>query len=428
VIATVFPSSIAGSLQAPPSKSCMQRACAAALINNGTTIINNAGNSNDEQAAKNIVQKLGATVETIRKEVLITSSNHIFSSSFPGKYSIISVGESGLSLRMFAPLAALFKHEITFTGEGSILKRPVDFFENVLPQLKVEVQTNNGKIPLVLKGPLKPRNITVDGSLSSQFLTGLLMAYAKACTVPVSIRVNNLTSRPYIDLTLDILNHFGFKVENDRYERFNIYPVKNSANHSIKYTVEGDWSNIAFLLVSAAIAGKVTVKNADTNSSQGDKRIINALESCGAAIHVSKNEVAVTKNKLEAFDFDATHSPDLFPPLVALAAYCKGTSTIKGVNRLLHKESDRAKTLQSEFAKMKVDIKINDDLMLITGGKQVKGAKVSSHNDHRIAMACAVAALGAKGSTNIHEADAVKKSYPSFFEDIKKLKAAVQIS
>ena len=428
MIVTVSPSSVSGSLQAPPSKSCMQRACAAALINNGTTIIDNAGNSNDEQAAKNIVQKLGATVDTVRKEVIITSNDHIFSSTYPGKHSIISVGESGLSLRMFTPLAALFKHEIIFTGEGSILKRPVDFFENVLPQLGVEIQTTDGKIPLTLKGPLKPKNITVDGSLSSQFLTGLLMAYAKACTVPVSLKVNNLTSKPYIDLTLDILKHFGFKVENDHYEKFNVFPSKNVNNHSIKYTVEGDWSNIAFLLVAGAIAGEVTVKNADINSSQGDKRVINALEACGAKLKIGKKEITVTKNKLESFDFDATHSPDLFPPLVALAAYCKGTTTIKGVNRLLHKESNRASTLQSEFRKLKVDIEINGDLMLIKGGNQIKGAKVSSHNDHRIAMSCAVAALGAKGNTIIHGADAVNKSYPSFFNDIKTLKASVQIS
>ena len=202
----------------------MQRACAAALINDGTTIIDNAGNSNDEQAAKKIVEKLGASVDTVGEKVIITSSKDIFSSTVPGKHSIISCGESGLSLRMFAPLAALFKYEITFTGEGSILKRPVDFFEDIFPELGVEVRTNNGKIPLILKGPLHPENVTVDGSLSSQFLTGLLMAYAKACTVPVSINVKNLSSKPYIDLTVDILNHFGFHVENDHYERFNIYP------------------------------------------------------------------------------------------------------------------------------------------------------------------------------------------------------------
>ncbi len=181
MIVKVSPSLVSGKIQAPPSKSCMQRACAAALINNGTTIIGNAGNSNDEQAAKNIVQKLGATVDSVGKEVVITSNDHIFTSTFPGKHSIISCGESGLSLRMFVPIAALFNYEITFTGEGSILKRPVDFFDAMLPKLGVDMQSNNGKIPLQLKGPLIPKNITVDGSLSSQFLTGLLMAYAKAC-------------------------------------------------------------------------------------------------------------------------------------------------------------------------------------------------------------------------------------------------------
>ena len=428
MIATISPSVISGSIQAPPSKSCMQRACAAALINKGTTIIDNGGNSNDEQAAKNIVQKLGATVESVRKQVVITSNDYIFNSDYPGKHSIISVGESGLSLRMFAPLAALFKQEITLTGEGSILTRPVDFFEKVFPQLGVEVHTNNGKIPLQLHGPLKPKNITVDGSLSSQFLTGLLMAFAKSCKTPVSITVNNLTSKPYIDLTLDILKHFGFKVENHHYERFDIFPRKIYSDHSVKYTVEGDWSNIAFLLVSGAIAGEVIVKDAVMNSSQGDKGVINALESCGAGLRITKNEIKVMQKDLTAFNFDATDSPDLFPPLVALAAYCKGTTTIKGVNRLLFKESNRAKTLQSEFEKMKVGITINGDLMLIKGSKNVKGAKVSSHNDHRIAMACAVAALKAKGNTVIYHAEAVNKSYPSFFNDIKKLKAAVQVS
>ena len=406
----------------------MQRACAAALINDGTTLIDNAGNSNDEQAALKIVQELGAIVETLPGEIIITSSDHIFTAAVPGKHSTISCGESGLSLRMFVPLAALFTYTIRFTGEGSILKRPVGFFEHILPEVGVEVRTNNGNLPLVLKGPLHPRNVTVDGSLSSQFLTGLLMAFAKACTVPVSIYVKNLSSKPYIDLTVGILHHFGFHVENDHYERFNIYPRTRVDRRSIKYTVEGDWSNVAFLLVAGAISGQVNVDSVDFNSCQGDKKIIDALERCGALVSIHQKEVSVKKNTLSAFNFDATHSPDLFPPLVALAAYCEGASTIKGVNRLVHKESNRAITLKTEFAKMNVGIEINDDMMIINGAKQVKGAKVTSHNDHRIAMACAVAGLGAEGNTTIHEADAVKKSYPSFFKDLEMLKASLQIS
>ncbi|MGH2647513.1 MAG: 3-phosphoshikimate 1-carboxyvinyltransferase, partial [Ginsengibacter sp.] len=242
------------------------------------------------------------------------------------------------------------------------------------------------------------------------------------------IKVKNLASKPYIDLTLDILNHFGFKVENENYENFTILPYDPVSNHSIKYTVEGDWSNVAFLLVSGAIAGEITVKEADINSPQGDKKIIEALESCGASVHINQKEITVKKKNLDAFNFDATHSPDLFPPLVALASYCKGSTTIKGVNRLLHKESNRAKTLKTEFGKMNIDIELNGDTMTIKGGKQLKGAKVTSHNDHRIAMACAVAALGAKGKTIIQDAEAVKKSYPSFYQDLKMLKASLQIS
>ncbi len=422
MIVTVSPSSAKGKLQAPPSKSCMQRACAAALITHGTTIIDHAGSSNDERAAMNIVQNLGASVEIIKGEVVIHSGPHLFKSSFPGRSKIISCGESGLSLRMFAPLAALFDYDITFIGEGSILKRPVDFFDSIFPQLGVEIQSNEGKVPIKIRGPLVPKNITVDGSLSSQFLTGLLMAFARAARKPVKIKVKNLTSRPYIDLTLDVLNHFGFRVTHQDYEEFTLLPQDPQPAITIKYTVEGDWSNIAFLLVAGAISGSVAVKGAFLNSSQGDKKILEALEASGAAIKVGKDEITVSQGNLRSFYFDATNSPDLFPPLVALAAYCQGTTTIKGVKRLLHKESDRAMTLQEEFGKMHVDIHLDNDLMQIKGGHQVHGAKVTSHNDHRIAMACAVAALKAKGNTTIREAEAVNKSYPAFFEDLTKLK------
>ncbi len=422
---TISPSSISGKIKVPPSKSSMQRACAAALITPGTTVIDNFGNSNDEKAAINIITKLGATINTISNKMAITSNDYIFLSPFPGKNIIVNCGESGLSMRMFAPIAALFNYDITFTGEGSILKRPMNFFDEIFPLLDVEINSNGGKLPITLRGPLHPKNITVDGSMSSQFLTGLLFAFAKACKAPVSIRVKDLSSRPYIDLTISVLNSFGFKVDNQNYEIFTLHPREALQAHSIKYTVEGDWSNAAFLLVAGAISGEITLGGADLNSKQGDKNIMEALYDCGAEVKIHQKEITVKKNKLEAFDFDATHSPDLFPPLVVLAAYCKGTTTIKGVNRLLFKESNRALTLRDEFKRMNVDIELNGDIMTIKGGNEIKGAKVSSHNDHRIAMACSVAALAAKGNTTIHDADAVKKSYPDFFKDLKGLKVKV---
>jgi len=425
VIVTISPSSIFGKIKVPPSKSSMQRACAAALITPGTTIIDNFGKSNDENAAINIITKLGATVNIVSNKMAVTSADYIFHSQFPEKNVIVNCGESGLSMRMFAPIAALFDFDITFTGEGSILKRPMNFFDEVLPQLAVEVSSNAGKLPVTLRGPMHLKNITVDGSMSSQFLTGLLFAFAKACKAPVSIKVKALSSKPYIDLTLSVLNSFGFRVENKNYETFTLFPREALPPHSVKYTVEGDWSNAAFLLVAGAIAGELTLTDIDLNSTQGDKTVIEALYNCGADVKINKNIITVKKDKLKAFDFDATHSPDLFPPLVALAAFCKGTSTIKGVNRLLFKESNRALTLKNEFKKMNVDIELDGDLMHIKGSKEVKGAKVSSQNDHRIAMATGIAALCAKGNTIIHGADAVNKSYPDFYKDLRLINAKI---
>jgi 3-phosphoshikimate 1-carboxyvinyltransferase len=419
---TITPSPVSGNLKAPPSKSSMQRACAAALITPGTTVVDNFGNSNDEKAALDIVAKLGATINKVNNELAITSNDFIFRSQFPEKNVILNVGESGLSMRMFAPIAGLFNYDIIFIGEGSILKRPMNFFDEILPLLDVEVHSNEGKLPVTLRGPLHPKNITVDGSLSSQFLTGLLFAFAKSCTRPVSITVKNLSSRPYIDLTISVLKTFGFKIDNRNYEVFTIHPRQPLPAHSIKYTVEGDWSSASFPLVAGAIAGEITLSGADLNSSQGDKNIMEALYDCGAEVTIHHKEITVRKNRLKAFEFDATHCPDLFPPLVALAAYCKGITTIKGVNRLLHKESNRAIALRDEFKKMHIEIELNGDLMMIHGGGEVKGASVSSHNDHRIAMAAAVAALGAKGNTTISDAQAVKKSYPDFYKDLASIK------
>ncbi|MEO9098675.1 MAG: 3-phosphoshikimate 1-carboxyvinyltransferase, partial [Ginsengibacter sp.] len=376
----------------------------------------------DEKAAMDIITKLGATINRKSNEMAITSNDFIFRSQFPEKNVIVNVGESGLSMRMFAPIAGLFNYDIIFTGEGSILKRPMNFFDEILPMLGVEVNSNDGKLPVTLRGPLHPKNITVDGSLSSQFLTGLLFAFAKACTVPVSITVKNLSSRPYIDLTISVLKDFGFHIENHNYEIFTVHPRKPLPAHSIRYTVEGDWSSASFILVAGAVAGEVTLHGADLNSSQGDKNIMNALYDCGAQVNIHNKEIIVKKKNLKAFEFDATHCPDLFPPLVALAAYCKGETTIKGVTRLLHKESNRAIALRDEFKKMNVIIELNGDLMTIHGGKEVKGAEVSSHNDHRIAMAAAVAGLSAKGNTIIHDAEAINKSYPDFYKDLKSVK------
>lgn len=449
MLTTIQPSVIKGTILAPTSKSSMQRACAAALLAGGETIIHNPGNSNDDQAAIGVIRALGASVEkqddgSLKVQSVYTSlkkgqvsgkgSGHSDSgnSAIAGE---VNCGESGLGIRMFAPIIALSDQPVTVNGEGSLLTRPMDFFDEIFPGLGIRVTSNNGRLPLQIQGPLKPRNIQIDGSLSSQFLTGLLMAFAAAGAADVSIRVNNLKSKPYIDLTLQVMRHFGWQVENRNYEEFYFpgTPVSGVTDRTVSapgthaYMVEGDWSGGAFLLVAGAISGRITIKGLDIQSTQADKAILQALSDCGAGLSIRDREIEIGPGTLKAFHFNATDCPDLFPPLVALASFCAGTTVIEGVSRLAHKESNRALTLQEEFAKMGVGIELQDDLMLIKGGNEVKGATVHSRHDHRIAMACAVAALRSEGDTTIEEAQAINKSYPDFYAHLQKLGAQVRI-
>src|SRR5664279_3706045 len=190
------------------------------------------------------------------------------------------------------------------------------------------------------------------------------------------------------------------------------------------YTVEGDWSGGAFLLVAGAINGHLFIQGLRNDSLQSDMSIINPLKKAGAQVNITDQQIEISRSELKAFEFDATESPDLFPPLVALASYCEGVSDIKGVSRLIYKESDRAKTLKEEFGKMNIKIEIKDDMMHVTGGSP-QGSKVESHEDHRIAMAVAVASLAASGRVYIRDSQCVVKSYPAFFDDLRLLGAIV---
>jgi 3-phosphoshikimate 1-carboxyvinyltransferase len=423
---TIRPSFLSGTIQSPASKSSMQRACAASLLSPGETVIENPGHSNDDLAALGVIEGLGSNVNQIQGGAI-----EVISSGVRPLAEEVNCGESGLAIRMFAPIVALSDKRIVITGQGSLLNRPMNFFDDVLPQLGVEIRSHKGRLPLEIKGPLQPKNISIDGSLSSQFLTGLLMAYSASRASAVTIQVNGLKSKPYVDLTLKVMKDFGMPVpDHSNYETFYFSGVAGPASQKRIYRVEGDWSGAAFLLVAGVVSGKVNVLGLDLQSRQADKAILDALRRCGAILEVQEGSIKTTsdfgnRGDLRPFEFDATECPDLFPPLVALACYCRGTSVLKGTDRLLHKESNRALTLQEEFRKMDVDIEIRDDRMLVSGGNPVKGSRVHSRHDHRIAMACAVAALGATGETTIQEAQAIDKSYPDFFENLRSLGAVL---
>ena len=421
--AVVHPSNITGSIKAPRSKSDMQRACAASLLHNGTTMIKDPGRSNDDKAALDVISKLGASIND-QNDIITVVSNGV-----SPKNNEINCGESGLGIRMFTPIAALSSKKLTISGIGSLVNRPMNFFDEIFPQLGIDISSNEGKLPLQIQGPLRPTNIVVDGSLSSQFLTGLLMAYAASNPQNVEIRVKDLKSKPYIDMTLQVIKSFGMKLPTVKnYESFyfdNTVIVEN--REQVVYTIEGDWSGAAFLFVSGAIASEISINGMRNDSVQADKKILEAISDAGAVLKYQDGTYTVSPSVLNAFEFDATECPDLFPPLVSLAAYCKGVTRIKGAKRLTHKESNRALTLQDTFGKMGVKIDLDEDWMIDHGGVTLDAAQVHSHHDHRIAMAAAVAALKADGPVSIEDAEAINKSYPAFYKDLQTLGAQIVI-
>jgi len=327
-------------------------------------------------------------------------------------------------MRMFAPVAALQEHPFTFTGEGSLMKRPVLMIEEALVQLGVSFNSNAGYLPFQVKGPLKGGNVNIDGSISSQLLTGLLMALPKA-PMDSEIHVTDLKSKPYVEMTLEFLEDFGIKIENSGFQQFHI--PGGQSYPAFTYTVEGDWSSAAFLLVAGAIQGCIEVSGMRMDSKQADIVILEALQRTGAFLVIKGNSIQITSSGLEAFRFDASECPDLFPPLAALAAYCNGISVISGIQRLLHKESNRADSISEEMSKLGVRVDLIGDEMHIRGGK-IHKVTINSHNDHRIAMMAAVSALGASGPVTITNAGCVEKSYPAFYNDLEKLGVRTEIS
>ena len=421
---TIIPSAVSGNIRAPRSKSDMQRACAAALLHHGETRITDPGRSNDDKAALDVIAKLGATVEDLGHSILVKSSG------VNPLHEMIHCGESGLGIRMFTPIAALSEKPLTISGTGSLVSRPMGFFDEIFPQLNISIKSQSGKLPLHIQGPLQPATIEVDGSLSSQFLTGLLMAYSASGASGVTIKVKDLKSKPYIDLTLSVLKSFDMKVPQVvNYESFIFDQTQHlQPTGDFNYEVEGDWSGAAFLFVAGAIAGEITIQGMKDDSVQADKKILEAIRDAGAGLSYANGNYTVSPSQLHSFDFDATECPDLFPPLVALAAYCNGITRIKGASRLTHKESNRALTLQDIFGKMGISIVLEEDLMLVHGGTALHGADVSSHHDHRIAMAAAVAALRATGPVSISDAQAIDKSYPDFYQHLELLGATINSS
>ena len=405
-----------GVITPPCSKSYAQRALAAALLTKGRTTLRGIELCRDTRSAISAIRSLGAKVEICDNDTLIIEGG------LNPQHRELNVGESGLAARLFTPIAALSAEPMVIDGEGTLLHRPMSMMVEPLRELGVEVRDGGGRLPIEICGPMRGGNIKVDGSISSQFITGLLIALPLA-KGETTIEVEGAVSTPYIDMTLDTLARFGIEILYNEGDYSKFYIEGEQEYSAIDYTIESDWSAAATLMVAAAIAGEVTVQNISTLSRQADTAICRALERAGASIIIEQNAITVAHRALEAFTFDATQCPDLFPAIVALAAAASGVSTIYGIKRLRGKESDRGEALKEEYSKLGIAIELDydEDVMRIVGGTP-HAADVDSHDDHRIAMSMAITALRLDTKIEIRGAECVAKSYPSFFEDIESLK------
>lgn len=404
--------SLSGIVPIPASKSDGQRALLCAALAHGTTVLTNLGKSHDELAMFAAIQMLGAQITELEENVF-----EIQGISTMTEKVVLNAGESGLGFRLLCGAAGSFEVEITLEGEGSLIDRPMLFFDCYFPHFGVQAKTTNGFLPVTIKGPYKTGKGVVDGSMSSQYISGMLIGLASQ-GIETDLEVMNLHSGAYVDLTIKTLKDFGVEV---RTSNSNFQIAAGQQLRGTTYSVESDWSSASYWLVAAAIGHNLSLTGLNLLSKQADKALMEVLKLCGCEIQVNEENLRVLPHQLQSFQFDATDCPDLFPALVVLASQCEGTSKIFGVNRLKHKESNRGLVLKQEFGKLGLAIEIDEDVMTIVGPVRLVGGLVDAHNDHRIAMSLGIAASIAEGITEIVGAHCVSKSYPTFWEQFTAL-------
>lgn len=408
-------SKLEGTIKAPASKSCMQRLILASLIGQSKCNLHNIPYSKDVTSAISLAQGLGLNISINENFLEVEPSSFLNTEN-------LNCGESATALRMFLPYITHKLNSFEITGHGTILKRSFHDIEENLNKLKISIKSKSSKLPFEINGNLKSGVYHLDGSHSSQLISGLLMAMPILNKDSI-LHVSNQVSRPYIDLTLTILESFGISIKMTNYEKYHI-PGNQKYQSQSEYTADGDWSSAANLIVAGAICGDIEIIGLKNQSMQADKVIIDILKQCGANITEDKETLKVSKSNLTAFEYNAIDSPDLVPPLVALAVNCKGYSKINGISRLENKESNRINALIEEYTKMRANISLEGDSLIIEGGK-IYGNKLWSHSDHRIVMSLAVAALNASGLTELNEVSCVSKSYGNFFSDLEILGANI---
>lgn len=391
-IVKISSSKLKGEITAPPSKSAAHRALICSFLSGGGTV-SPIIDSKDMQATTGVI-------DALKK----------------GEKELDCI-ESGSTLRFMIPVAASLGKAVTFWGKGRLPERPIGEYLEILPKHGVNVESN-GFLPMSISGRLTNGTYQVAGDVSSQYITGLLLALANVDGDSAVVLTTPLQSKPYVDMTVKVMADFGVNVKETDFG----YLIHGNQNFKkIDYTVEGDWSQGAFFLVAGAIGSDVTVKGLDLNSTQGDKAIAKIIEKFGADVTYSGDSIRCCSNEIKGIEINATDIPDLVPIIAVLGAFAKGKTVIKGAERLRYKESDRIESVVTNLKLIGADVEETRDGMIIHGGKKLHSAVLKGFNDHRIVMAFSVAGLYIDGGVEIDDAESINKSYPSFFEDYNRL-------
>ena len=387
----ISPSALHGTVRVPSSKSAGHRALICAFLS-GCSTVNGIDSSQDILATQNALAALQNGDRTV------------------------DCHESGSTLRFMIPLAAALGRTVTFVGSGKLPQRPIDEYLRLLPAHGVTCRYN-GSLPLTVSGQLQSGVFSVRGDVSSQYITGLLLALP-LLDGDSEIRLTTaLLSAPYVDMTVKVMRDFGVTVNRTE----NGFFVKGKQTYQpCAYTVEGDWSQAAFFMAAGALHGPVHVTGLDWHSTQGDREIATILKRFGAALTVTEDGVTVSKAPLHGITVDVSNIPDTAPTVAVLGALASGTTVITGGERLRIKESDRIACVVNNLKKAGIQAQETPDGMIIKGGLP-SSADLEGYNDHRIVMAMSVLALAATGRTQISEADSIRKSYPDFFNDYNSL-------
>ena len=407
---------VEGAIKAPPSKSYTHRAIIISSLADGKSTLNDPLYSEDTLASLNACRALGCDIKQDDDKCIVNGAGGVLKTP----EDIVDLKNSGTTLRIMTSVTALAPNYTVLTGDSSLRTRPMQDLLDALKSLEVTAFSSrgNGKPPICIKGGFKGGKTSIKGDVSSQFISSLLIASPYAEN-PVDINVSgNFISKPYVDMTTDIMEKFGVNVDYSKEERsFHLDP---QTYKSRDYSIEGDYSSVSYIIgAAAALVGEVTVKNIFKDSKQGDKQILNIVRDMGAEVKVKKDEVTIVGHgELHGIQVNLENSPDLLPTVAALGAISNGVTEIVNVEHARFKETDRIHTCALELSKLGVNVKEKKDGLIIKGG--AKGGIVESHGDHRLVMALSLVGLKA-GNVRIKNASVYDVSYPDFPEVMKEL-------